>query len=171
MCVVSAGVAGSAAAATAANVALATTLATVATTVYSQRQQTRTQEKVLEHQAEKRQAAAKDAQARGRIKADEQRKRTLRLISEQRAGFAASGVELDSGSTLDTTSGTAALGELDALTIENNAAREAYGYQSQAETFAAQAGITRQRGRANTTSTILTGAAQGAGQYYSFAAG
>lgn len=51
-------------------------------------------------------------------------------LGQQTARLAAQGTDLE-GSPLDILGDTRAAGELDALTIRANAAREAYGYQAQ----------------------------------------
>jgi len=61
----------------------------------------------------------------------------------QRASFAGSGVVVDSGSALDVVADTAALGAIDALTIERNASREAWALKEEARGARAQAGLHR----------------------------
>jgi hypothetical protein len=78
---------------------------------------------------------ARDAEARGVQLEQRHRQTTNRLIGSQRAAFAASGVDV---SDVDSTAGdvfadTAALSEIDAMTIRTNAAREAWGYRMGAE--------------------------------------
>jgi hypothetical protein len=55
------------------------------------------------------------------------------LIGTQRAGFAGQNVDVGQGSPTDVQGDAAYLGELDALKIRNNAAREAWGYRVQAQ--------------------------------------
>lgn len=69
------------------------------------------------------------------------RMRTAGLIGSQRATAAAHGVDVNSGSALDVQSDAATLGELDALTIRNNAAREAYNYKVQGMNYGAESGL------------------------------
>jgi hypothetical protein len=109
---------------------------------------------------------ATDAQQRGQIEEQRQRLATARLRGAQRAGMAANGIEIDSGSPLDVLMDTAQLGELDALTIRSNAEREAYGFRSQSGNLMAQAGLTQMAGRSAQTagyigagSTLLSTAA------------
>lgn len=131
---------------------------------------------------------AKDAITRGAEAEDLFRKQLKGVIGSQRASFAAQGIDVDSGSALDVQKDTAYQGELDALTIRANSAREAWGYSMNAknETLQAistrklstlQAANTRQVGQANSlnarvggsikqsaanwgaASTLLTGAA------------
>src|SRR5262245_14171461 len=77
--------------------------------------------------------AARDALVRGALGEQQQRQLTRGIIGTQRAGFASQGVDVGTGSALDVQADAAYLGELDALTIRNNAAREAHGYQVEAE--------------------------------------
>lgn len=75
-----------------------------------------------------RQAA--DAVQRGQVAEQNRRYQTRQQIGQQTAALAAQGTDLE-GSPLDILGDTAAAGELDAVTIRSNAAREAYGYQVQ----------------------------------------
>lgn len=66
---------------------------------------------------------------------------TAQLIGTQRAAVASSGIDPNSGSAVRLQSDSAGLGALDASQISNNAARTAYGYQTQGMDFAAQASL------------------------------
>lgn len=77
----------------------------------------------------------------GRVAEQNQRQRTKSTIGAQRAQMAANGVALDSGSPLRLQTDTAALGELDALTVRNNALRQAINYRQQGADFGANAGF------------------------------
>lgn len=72
---------------------------------------------------------ARDALERGKLEEQQKRMEIAALTGRQRAAMAANGVDLSFGSPLDTIVDTAMLGELDALTIRSNAAREAYDYK------------------------------------------
>lgn len=72
---------------------------------------------------------AEDAIRRGDNAAASHEADTDRLIGAQRARLAAQGQDLESGSALDIQLDTAELGAQDALTIRNNAWREAWGYR------------------------------------------
>lgn len=105
---------------------------------------------------------AADAITRG---ADEEsRFRTLvrGAIGTQRVGFAASNVNVAVGSAVDVQADAAMLGELDALTIRTNAAREAWGYKVQAYDYRKRGEITRKEGVA---SAEAGQAAQGASRW------
>jgi hypothetical protein len=89
---------------------------------------------------------AKDAIDRGQQESDRYRTQVRGLIGSQRAGFAAGNVDVGYGSAVDTQADTAQLGELDALTIKTNAAREAWGYQVNATDLRQEATIARKTG-------------------------
>lgn len=69
------------------------------------------------------------------------RQQTAQVTSQQRAITAASGIDPNTGSSQRIQGDTAALGELDAQTIRNNAARTAWGYQAQGANFGGQAAL------------------------------
>lgn len=89
---------------------------------------------------------ALDATQRGAEEESRFRTSVRGIIGQQRAGQAASGVDVGFGSAVDVQADAAMLGELDALTIRNNAAREAWGYQVQAADLRKRAAITRKEG-------------------------
>lgn len=72
---------------------------------------------------------AVDALRRGALAAGLQRMKGSQVVARQRVGYAASGVDSTVGTPADVASGTEAFNEFDALTIENNAAREALGHK------------------------------------------
>lgn len=89
---------------------------------------------------------ATDAVARGREEENRFRQRIAGTIGEQRAGTAASNIDVGFGSAVDVQADSAFLGELDALTIRTNAAREAWGYKTSAEDLKQRGAIARQEG-------------------------
>lgn len=110
---------------------------------------------------------AADAIDRGNQAAGGIDRQTRLLGGSQRAALAAQGVDVSTGSARDVVGNDQALGALDALTIRNNAAREAWGFQTQAGSYRQQAGFA-QAGGANQASalrreslgTLLGGAAE-----------
>lgn len=64
--------------------------------------------------------------------------KTRATVGAIKAGQAGSGVDVNTGSAVDVQSSAAALGETDAINIRANAARQAYGYQTQATGYTAQ---------------------------------
>jgi len=115
---------------------------------------------------------AKDAIERGKLEEQRKRQEVARLQGAQTAAMAANGVDLSFGSPLDTLVDTAALGEIDALTIRTNAYREAYEHKVDAENKRAGAQMSNMSASAATAGgylgaagTILGGGASAYGQY------
>jgi hypothetical protein len=116
-----------------------------------------TNAQIAEYNARMLEAKARDAVRRGFE--DESRFRVdLRgLIGSQRAGYAGQGVDVSEGSPLDVQTDTAYQGELDALTIRTNAAREAWGFNVSAEDERMQAAAQRKLGKLQASSTRKVG--------------
>lgn len=100
---------------------------------------------------------ARDAIYRGDKEAKQYLKKASTTIGSQRAALAAQGVDVSSGSALDIQEETAGQGALGALTIRNNAWREAWGYKVQAETYSKQGFLAREAAQSGARSTMLTG--------------
>lgn len=71
------------------------------------------------------------------------------MKSTQRANLAANGVDLGSGSALETLTSTDIMGEIDGSTIINNAVRSAWGYQTQAVVSRTSAAVGANNARMN----------------------
>lgn len=119
--------------------------------------------------------AARDAEARGRVAEQRQRMQTAQLEARQRAVFAGSGVDVSTGSPLDVFADTARFGELDALTIRGNAAREAASLRAQGMGFESQARLQELQGQQAQSalptaigSTLLSGTGTVAQKWYGF---
>jgi hypothetical protein len=87
------------------------------------------------------------------------------MVGAQRAGIAAGNIDVGYGSAVDVQADAAFLGELDALTIKTNAAREAWGYTVEAGDLRKRAAIARktgyyaaQAGKSNASTAYLHGA-------------
>lgn len=89
---------------------------------------------------------ADDAIQRGNEEENRFRMGVRGMIGSQRASFAGAGVDVGFGSAVDVQADAAYLGELDALTIKTNAAREAWGYQVQGQDLRKRAEIARKEG-------------------------
>lgn len=89
---------------------------------------------------------ATDAVTRGTYAENRFRVGVRSIIGRQRAGFAGNNVDVGFGSSVDVQADAARLGELDALQIRTNAAREAWGYNVQAEDLRRRAVIQRTEG-------------------------
>ena len=102
------------------------------------------QQSYMAQQARQRQQIAEwqanDATQRGQVAEDRQRQVTAQRIGTQQAALAAQGTDLE-GSPIDILGDTARAGEQDALTLRANAARVAWGYETQAAGFSADASL------------------------------
>lgn len=102
----------------------------------------------------------------GRVAEQNQRQRTKQTVGMQRAQMAANGIDIGSGSAANLQADTAAVGELDALTVRNNALRQAINYRQQGADFGANAGFlddragyARDAGTLGAINSIVGGAA------------
>ncbi|MCC6863277.1 MAG: hypothetical protein IT544_00510 [Rhodobacteraceae bacterium] len=129
---------------------------------------------VAEINAKMADRAARDAIERGQIEEQNKRRETAAIMGRQQAAMAANGVDLTFGSPLDTIVDTAMMGEIDALTIRRNAAREAYDYDVQGVNYHADASLSQTNaenaqsaGVMNPLGTVLGGGAKAYGNYKS----
>lgn len=132
---------------------------------------------ILEQNAGFSEQQAKDSIAIGEDQASRHKAAVRGLIGSQRVAAAASGIAIDSGSALDLQEEAAGLGELDLLTIRQNAKREAWGYKVQASNYRGQAAMARAGAKGQAASirnegytTLLTAGAQ-IGSMYAYGGG
>lgn len=120
----------------------------------------KSQKRLNEYNAQVATMQSEDAIARGKDAEERHRENVRRLMGSQRAAWAASGVDVNSGNAVDVVADTASMGELDALMIRHNAAREAWGFQNQAIDYRARGEIAeaeaRNRGLQSALSTGST---------------
>ena len=111
---------------------------------------------------------AENERKRGKQEERNYRSKLEQIKGKQRSGFAGSGVVVDSDSAFEMLGDTAYLGEIDALTIRNNADQRAYGFEVQAMNFEAQASSHTAEAKNihpwfNATNAFLGGASSSAG--------
>lgn len=118
---------------------------------------------------------AEIAEQSGEAQMGIQGQKTRAGIAETAANQSASGVDVSSGSYTNVRSSERELGEMDALTIRANAAREAYGYRNKAVSEEAQGVLSdfeaksaKKAAGINAASTLLGGASQAGSQYESW---
>lgn len=143
--------------------AIGLTVAGGVTGAYGQYQAGKTNQKLMNVNAQIADWQADDALDRGREAASRHRAEVRRLTGSQRARLAAQGIDIDSGSALDIQLDTAGLGERDALEIENAARREAWGYKVQAQDYRTRGQIARYEGKQQAIGTLLTTGAKAYG--------
>lgn len=113
---------------------------------------------VAEANAKTSEYKAQDAQARGEQEAISQNRKTAMLRGEQRAQYAARGLDLGYGSTQAAIDQTDYFGQVDLNTVRDNAARESWANRVEAGNFKAQA----RQARNSKTDSLLAGATAGA---------
>lgn len=118
----------------------------------------RYQSQVAENNKILAQQNAKTAEAEGAAKSAVQGLQAKAKLGGILAAQSASGVDVNSGSAVDVRTSQSELNQMDALTIRADAARKAYGYETQANSFGAQ-------------STLDTASADSAGTAGDFAIG
>ena len=93
----------------------------------------------------------------GEAQAEQSSMKTRAQVGAIKTAQAANGVDVNSGSAVDVRSSAAALGELNAINIRSNAARTAYGYQTQAGNFQAQSQLDTFQGQNAKTAGLIGG--------------
>lgn len=119
---------------------------------------------------------AQDAITRGARSASASRMRSHQLAGTQRARMAAQGVDLGVGSALEILTDTAYFGEVDAGTITDNAAKEAWAIRQQAAGYRADASLLKTRSDSESPllaggTSLLTSAGRVAGGWYTGSSG
>lgn len=143
-------------------IAVGAAVAAAGVSAYGQYQQGEFQKSVAKENAKIAEDEAALAQQRGAIAAGVQRMKASQEIGQARAAAGENGIELTSGTTLDAIADARMLSELDAQTIKNNAAREAWGYKVGAVNAIAQGQAGQLAGRYGAGATLIGAAAQAA---------
>lgn len=100
---------------------------------------------------------AQDALERGDKEAANVRRRAALMQGSQRASMAAQGLSLADGTAADILTETAEMGVEDAMTVKNNAYREAWGLRREALNLRVKGKMRRHAGRFSSNMTYLTG--------------
>jgi hypothetical protein len=126
------------------------------TTAYSSVAAGENAKETQDFNAEMQRRGALDAEQRGALEAADKRQQTRQLIARQHAAQAANGFNTSTGTPLDIMSETAGMGELDALRIQNNAARQASGLRANANLDVSKGNAALSAGQFGAAGTILT---------------
>ena len=110
--------------------------------------QANAQAAAMEANARNSDILAHDAIERGGQDELKLRRQLAQAAGNQRVQAASSGIDVNSGSALDARNASISEGEYDAEAIRFNAARERWGYQSQANNLRSQAAYSRAAGKA-----------------------
>lgn len=129
------------------------------------------QAKVAENNAVMARWQAEDATKRGQTAVMSHQLKVAALRGTQRASLAARGVDIGEGSALDILSGTDLMGTIDANTITDNAAKEAWAYRNQAANYTGNAALLKMRADNESpfgaaAGSLLTGAGSVASSWY-----
>lgn len=115
---------------------------------------------------------AEFATQEGNVQAENQGLKNRSQAGSIIANTAANGIDVNSGSAKQVQQSQQILGNLDAMTIRSNAAREAYGYQTQAQNFTAEAALKSSEAKNDVSagfmgagSSLLSGASSLGKQY------
>jgi len=125
--------------------------------------QAKYQKQMADQNAKMAETQAQDALARGDRSAQDVKKQGQRVIGAQRVALAAQGINLDSGTALELQQDTAAQAARDAVTVRNNAWREAWGYKVEAINQTAQGAFIQATAKSQSAFTLMTGGAQAIG--------
>lgn len=93
----------------------------------------------------------------GEMRAEQEMQKTRAEVAGIKANQGASGVDLGSDSSIDVRSSAEELGELNAINIRANAAREAYGYQTESANYLAESKNDKTSGMIGAAGTLLGG--------------
>lgn len=129
----------------------------------AQREQAKYQEHMYEVNAKLAEDQGKDAIQAGDLEANKLESKAGALRSTQRVSYANQGVDVNTGAAAETQADTVALSKLDALTIKNNAWRQAWGYRVEAINSRSQGAFARAAGESRANSTLLTAGIKGLG--------
>lgn len=126
----------------------------------------RNNQKIAEWQAQNEIAKGQEAEI-------EQRRKIAALKGSQRAGLAAKGLDISTGSALNILTDTDYLGELDVANIRSNAERAAWAARVQGSNEAANAELLTMRAEAENplmtgAGTFLSGAGSVADRWYTY---
>jgi len=115
--------------------------------------------------------AAQDAVMRGKKNAEQYRQRGARIRGEQVAAYAAQGVDVNYGTPAGRQAETTQLAGADAIEVENNAWREAFGFKTQAISYEAAQGYADAQYKAQLGQTIATAGAKVGGTLLNYGLG
>lgn len=112
--------------------------------------------------------AAQDAVKRGDEAAMRQQQRARQIMGAQRAGMAAKGLDLGEGTAAELQDQVDFFGAVDAQTARSNARRDAWAARASGNQAAAQGRFDQYNSNLQAFGSVLNGASQVAGQWYSF---
>lgn len=97
--------------------------------------------------------------AEGEANSAQEQAKTRATVAATLANQGASGVDVNTGSAVDVRASESKLGMLNAMTIRSNAARQAYGYQTEAASDRAQSNVYKSQAKNDKTAGYLNAGA------------
>ncbi len=131
-----------------------------------QAQQGAAAEAAAEREAQIGELQAADELTRGGIEEERYRRQIAQIVGGQKAAIGARNVKR-TGTALDLITDTQQIGDEDALTIQNDAARQAWGYRVGADESRRWGRSARRNANMKAGATLLTSGAQAYGQWAS----
>lgn len=141
------------------------TLGAAAYSGYQQNQAGKANQQIAENNATLARQDSAAAQASGDRESEQMLWRTRAALGQQRAAAAANGLDIGFGTPAEIMGETAMFGEAQQQTIRANAARQAWGFNSQATNYQNQGRQDRWAGRTGAVGTVLGGLGSAAGQW------
>lgn len=123
-------------------------------------------QKIANNNAKMAKYAAADAQARGEKDAIEVQRKGAAIRSAQRVSMAAKGLDLGYGTAADLQDQTDFFTQSDVNTVRNNARKEAWRGNSQAQDFRSQGAFAAYNGNMQAAGSLLSGAGMVADKWY-----
>ena len=150
---------------TAQMIALGLTVASGITSAYSGYQAGKAEESLRKFNAEYADIQAKDALTRGVADQDRIRLQLRKILGSQRARFGGGGIDPATGTPIDVALDSTRQGEQDMLIARNNAAREAFGFTTEAGRERYLGRVARKSSKLKALDTLLTSGAAAYGIY------
>lgn len=141
------------------------TLGAAAYSGYQQNKAGKANQQIAENNARLARDDAAAAQAQGDRESEQALWRQRAMIGQQRAAAAANGLDIGFGTPAEIMGETAMFGEIEQQAIRANAARQAWGFNSQATNYQNQGRQERWAGRTGAVGTVLGGLGSAAGQW------
>lgn len=121
------------------------------------KRQGKAEEEISNQEARLLELQAEDALARGRVESANVLRKGRFVKGAQHAGYAGQGVAVGTGTAAAVQAETDQMSGMDALTVQNNAFREAWGYRSAATTTRFEGKMKRIGNNNAARDTLLTG--------------
>ena len=137
----------------------------VASQAYSESQRRKAQRYIDKTNRYIAELKAKAALRRGHKKGARRRQEGKQLVGSQRANLAAQGIRLDIGTAQELQQEAQTMTEMDVVTIQNNAAREAFGFSTKASSISLQSQLDTEASRLKAIDKAAPSLARAGGYY------